>query len=258
MDLTDRDLADLAQFLGRRLDVRLDETPPPATAREAAERAAAWSDALHEARSAGTLSALMLRIARRHPNDANLVAAASLVTDPGHGSDGPLVLALVGAAAGSATLAAAALLAVGWLVSRGVDLSGSTAAELPPALAAVGPGVVEAPVRIERPVPSGRCTRPDGERVGWWDAGRTYPGDAGQIVTIDGKHNVRDEYPHRGNRWATGTRIHCLLQPGDAVRLGEPVRVDGGRWWVPLVTGDLLPPTVSAGLDDGSGADRQG
>lgn len=255
MDLTDRDLAELARFLGRRLDVRLDETPPPASEREAADRAAAWSTALHEARTAGTLSALMLRIARRHPNDANLVAAASLVTDPGHGSDGPLVLALLGAAVGSAAIAAAALLAVGWMVVHGVDLSGEHTDV--PVLAAIGPGAVDAPVRIERPVPTGRCTRPDGGQVGWWDAGRTFPGEAGQIVRIDGKHNVRDEYPHRGNRWATGTRIRCLLQPGDAVRLGEPVEVDGGRWWVPLTTGDLLPPAVSEGPAP-SGTDRQG
>ncbi|MEZ4320274.1 MAG: hypothetical protein R3F61_22535 [Myxococcota bacterium] len=248
MELTDTDLSDLAAFFGRRLDVTLTPTPAPRTAAEERQRAMAWLLALEEAQDHGKLSALLYRISRKFPDDRNLQEACSLLTDPGRSSDraaGLVFLAAGGVGAAGmlgATAIAAALFFTGLPTETPLLMADiSTTAPLAPALEIVGESPAEAPGRLEVPVPTGRCTSPDGGLVGYWYAGSTRPGRVGRVVTFDRAVNVRVDYPDTHNDFDTRSHIECVLQPGDHVKLSAaPILVPGGRYWVPLTTGDLV------------------
>ncbi|MCB9675488.1 MAG: hypothetical protein H6737_10255 [Alphaproteobacteria bacterium] len=253
MELTETDLNDLAAFFGRRLDVNLTPTPAPQTRAEERQRAMAWLLTLEEAQEHGKLSALVLRISRKFPDDRNLQEACGILMDPGRSSD---------RVAGLVFLAAGAVGAAGMLVGAGLivaavatgasfsDVASMSRISVEPAMEVVGASEeAMTPNRAVLTAFTGRCTRPDGGRVGYWYAGRRNPGGVGQIATFDRAVNVRVDFPDRHNDFDARSHIECVLQPGDHVRIsGEPILVPGGAWWVPLYTGDLETPARTAGI----------
>lgn len=240
MDLTQADLEELASFFGRRLDPALARTPPPADDREERRRTAAWLLVLEDAAEQGRLSALFTRIRNRHPSDTQLQKALELLLEPGSRGSSLIGVVLLAAAAAGLLLVVGAGgggLALAWSLQDAVAPAQSLGQV---AIATVDTGPSSTPARAEHAVPTGRCTRPDGGRVGYWYAGRKPPGAPGDRVTLDGAVNVRLDYPDTHNGFDTGAHIECVLQPGDVVRLSaEPIPVAGGAWWVPLATGDL-------------------
>ena len=89
---------------------------------------------------------------------------------------------------------------------------------------------------------NGRCTAAkSGAVVGYWYAGAVAPGQAGSTIEIDSSVNVRADYPDRHNDYDARSDVRCVLKAGDLVRLSkDPIMVPGDRYWVPLVSGDLL------------------
>ncbi len=243
MDLTESDLRELATFFGRRIDVTLTPTPAPRTSDEERQRAMAWLCHLEEAQEQGRLSAIILRITRAFPDDDNLQQVCGLLREPGRNGDRPAGLVFLGAGAVGAVGLAAAAAGVVMVVAMGFGgPRPSVGAADTPALQVVGPVEQSAPLRLESAPPRGRCTREDGGLVGYWYAGSTPPGLAGEVVSIDKMVNVRIDYPDRHNDFDSRSHIECLLNAGDRVRLSAaPIAVPGGRYWIPLQTGDLLP-----------------
>jgi len=77
--------------------------------------------------------------------------------------------------------------------------------------------------------------------VGYWYAGDTAPGIAGETVTVPHAVNVRADYPDVHNNFDARAHINCVLQEGDVVRLSkDPILVPADRYWIPLVNGDLV------------------
>ena len=116
--------------------------------------------------------------------------------------------------------------------------------------------VAEAPAREEAPAAragmadekpqvgttgAARCTSKPGEIVGYWHAGETPPGRAGDTLEMPHGRNVRADYPDVHNRFDARAEVQCQLHRADRVKLTrEPIRVPGGHYWVPLMHGDLL------------------
>lgn len=75
--------------------------------------------------------------------------------------------------------------------------------------------------------------------VGYWYAGEEPPGSAGTDWTMPETVNVRAAYPSDDNHWSSKSEVRCVLPVGTPVKLGEPVRVPPGHWWIELrVDGD--------------------
>jgi len=248
MELTDSDLSDLAAFFGRRLDVRLTPTPAARTDAQARQRAMAWLLTLEEAQDRGHLSALLLKISRRFPDDPNLQEACALLIEPGRSSDRAAGLVFLAAgAAGVAGLLASGVGLTAAVVTGFIPPAEPTFTSLTPAIEVVGNSPVDSPIRHESAAPVGRCTNPDAAQVGYWYAGSQYPGGVGSTVPFDRAVNVRVDYPDHHNRFDARSHIECVIQPGDRVRISrEPVLVPGNRYWVPLVSGDLVAPKRTA------------
>lgn len=244
MDLNQADIEELAAFFGRRLDPALARTPPPADAREERRRTAAWMLVLEEAADQGRLSALFARIRNKHPADAQLQRALELLLEPGSHGSSAIGAVLLAAAAAGFVLVAGAVTTGGVAAWYGLqpDAAVARAVQLGQVeIATVQTGPETLPTRAEHAPITGRCTRPDGGRVGYWYAGRQSPGMRGDQVTLTGAVNVRVDYPDAHNRFHTGAHIECVLQKGDIVELSsDPIPVPGGAWWVPLSTGDLV------------------
>jgi len=108
---------------------------------------------------------------------------------------------------------------------------------VPPALPA--PAAPAPPRRVGGPA---ACPGLAPGVTGWWHAGRSSPGRAGDEVRIASGVNVRDAVPSEATRWALGGFL-CSLKEGARVRVAaEPVFVKGGAWWVPVRGEDLLEP----------------
>lgn len=233
MRLSDPELHDLAAFFARRFDLRLRtlETPAPPGLE------AAWQDQIRARMEAGTLTALLAQARHRYPDDTNLRDVVELLHEPDRSANRVVALLLGGVATAAALFVGTVLVgAVG--VSLALRAPVVEAPARTAALAVVETGAPVSPERaIARPV-EGRCAGMAGEVVGYWYAGEQAPG---AMATLERMVNVRADYPSRDNGWDARAHIRCVLHPGDRVRVSEaPVRVDGGRYWVPLVAGDLL------------------
>ncbi len=80
------------------------------------------------------------------------------------------------------------------------------------------------------------CKGQAGEIVGYWYAGATAPGAAGDTITVPQDVNVRADYPDKHNGYDARTPVRCTLGAGDRITLGaDPILVPGDRYWVPLV-----------------------
>jgi len=81
------------------------------------------------------------------------------------------------------------------------------------------------------------CRGAPGELVGYWYAGRSAPGKAGDRITVPRDLNVRADYPDRHNDFDARTPIRCTLGEGAGLVLtADPIAVPGGAYWVPLHT----------------------
>ncbi|MFT5583682.1 MAG: hypothetical protein ACI9VR_001262 [Cognaticolwellia sp.] len=119
-----------------------------------------------------------------------------------------------------------------------------------PAVALVGPvELVDPPaiVPIDDTPPEtdgewieGRCGGPAGRLVGYWYAGAPFEPGQGERYALKNSKNVRADYPRRENGWDAREPVTCVLKQGDSVDLTHaPILVDGGKYWVPLYSGDL-------------------
>lgn len=86
----------------------------------------------------------------------------------------------------------------------------------------------------------GRCGGPAGRLVGYWYAGAPFEPTQGERYQLKNSKNVRADYPRRENSWDAREPVTCVLKQGDTVNLSHaPILVDGGKYWVPLYSGDL-------------------
>lgn len=272
MDLTDRELQDLAAFFSRRLTPECAvrdplDAPPPGI-----DPVVAWTEELIAARDKGTLDAVVRRVHRALPDDAAVAEACRLLTRrQGTGESLVLGVVLAGGAvalmlsiAGGVT-AVAGLTALEAATTQSVLAAASTAPlpyHLPDELGAEAPastapakstptydppfptlsaGTVSAPraheASGESRGPRG-CRASDGSVVGYWYAGRARPGALGDTVRVPHSVHVRAQVPSRDNGWSARATVRCTLGRGDRVLLRrEPIDVGGGHWWVPLVAG---------------------
>ena len=235
MHLDDAELGELARFLARRFDLelhRLDGAP-------SASLEQAWTERLQERRDAGRLPVLFAQLRNRHPEDTNLRDVVELLAEPSRGADQAAGFFLMAAAAAVLFFGTAGVGAAGavWLLDGEVQ---AVEAPVAPVLATLEGAEMSHPERAEQDTVPGRCGGGPGEVVGYWYAGATAP--TGEVLTMPETVNVRAAYPERANDWDARSPIRCVLHAGDLVRLSQqPVHVDGDRYWVPLVAGDLLP-----------------
>lgn len=72
--------------------------------------------------------------------------------------------------------------------------------------------------------------------VGWWYAGESEPGKLGYTLTLDRGVRIRSDYPRAENGWLAEAPTRCVLGPGSRLKIAkEPVQIEGGAWWVPVV-----------------------
>jgi hypothetical protein len=84
------------------------------------------------------------------------------------------------------------------------------------------------------------CDGEPDEIVGYWFSGEAAPGGVGDVYTVDGGVNVREELPSGANGYSL-TPVVCTLGGGWQVRIGlEPVLISGGAYWVPFRPKDLV------------------
>lgn len=79
-------------------------------------------------------------------------------------------------------------------------------------------------------VPRSGCHASGGATVGWWYAGTSAPGSAGETITLKRGANVRASAPSAENHWRLGAPVGCGLEAGDRVTLGEVRTIPGGVW----------------------------
>ena len=92
----------------------------------------------------------------------------------------------------------------------------------------------------------GRCTLKEGGVVGYWYAGENRPGASGQTITMEYSVNVRADYPDAHNGFNARSPVRCGLLTGDTVKLSQdPILVPGDRYWVPILSGDLVAEAVA-------------
>ncbi len=92
----------------------------------------------------------------------------------------------------------------------------------------------------------GRCTTAAGGLVGYYYAGRSAPGAAGETITVDRTAFVRADYPDRHNRYNAKAAVRCSVIEGDQLTLtGAPIAVPGDAYWVPVYSGAVAPARVA-------------
>ena len=267
MNWSEEELVELATFLSRRMDTRLErrdptDLPPPG------DPVGDWVAELKAANAAGRLPKLATRVRAVDPSDTNLQEVCGLLAqrDPA-----PLRKVVAGSLVFALTLVAIGGAAAGWMGNEAAtpsvvlqpqsltavapeptrfDEPTPVAEVLPEPTPALAAEPVEAPptpveaatVAVAPPVPG--CEAPKGELIGYWYAGEDAPGAAGEAVTIAQTVNVRADYPDVHNEFNKRADVRCILDEGAQVVLTQsPIRVPGDHYWVPLVGGDLVPKT---------------
>ncbi|MCK6503284.1 effector-associated domain EAD1-containing protein [Myxococcota bacterium] len=258
--------------LVRQAGISLDDTL-------AGDQLAVWSTVIVEAQAQGRLRRLARAAAKSDVGDTNLQEVCTLlgqdearIQPMALGAGGLLVLALViGVGAWwtrggeqtapaapeveAAPVEAAAVTAVEASPAEPAPAAAPPAELAPAAAPPAEPASVEAPAA--RPADAavapadatpaagagaGRCTGTPGQVVGYWYAGSTAPGRAGQTITMRSGANVRADYPDVHNGYNARAPMTCALKAGDRLTLSrDPIAVPGGAFWVPVVAGDLLP-----------------
>ena len=128
-------------------------------------------------------------------------------------------------------------------ITESLETTEVVAAAVPPPVVERTPAIQTKPVSVEADPANhnGRCTIPDDGVVGYWYAGESAPGAAGEVVVVPHSVNVRADYPDRHNSYDARAAIRCQLASGDRIQLtAEPILVPGDRYWVPLYNGDLI------------------
>ena len=246
MNLDEADLRELAVAIARR---------------DRSRDVVGWEEALSRAQRRGSLDRMLRALARDHPSDEVLQSIANLVGARRRPTAGMV------AALGTAVATAAAALAVVTMTGEGaVEVAiahpaqqlPATPAPEPVSLASTAPTFAVVPPTAEAeppraapepqqpiqsgapPVASGPCATGADDVIGYWYAGPSSPGQAGDIIEVAHSVNVRADYPDRHNRFDARTTVRCVLPRGATVRLSlDPVHVPGDRWWVPLTPADL-------------------
>lgn len=239
-------LEELSVFYARRLPdgaaevARATGLPPPG-----ATGVQAWRDLIASGERTGKTYAVAKRVSGLLPGDENALEAARSLA-PAGGSRW-----MVGVAA-----AAALALAVG---TAAVMSSGTAQADVKPAAPAAAPAPaklasptavvqeVAAPAPFAPPVTSRPTTLaasvataqlPSACRgagtIGWWYAGATAPGHAGETITMRRGATVRTGAPSAAHGWRMEPTVPCGLKAGDVITLGELRPMPGGELWVEL------------------------
>lgn len=252
---------ELAKFFAKRLTTALRPRHPQVHPDEQG-----WSERLEEA----NLSQLAQQISDACPHDANLQLACKELRRLGQNRR-PVQLLGIG-------LAATALLVVGFTTwSHNPSSDGSLVPQLastalaapaslptkqtpsaPPEVASKADAKqADAPQGKDRPNPSPLAGLSDEEEgtlspnltpcaelqagvVGYWYAGTTSPGSAGDTIQIDSWINVRQALPTYRNDWNTKSSVECVLRPGDVVTLHrDPEYVPRDSYWIPMRAQDV-------------------
>jgi hypothetical protein len=293
MQLTDEEVEDLALFLAKRFPTpayretlvrRADlvQVDPTQT-----DPVAGWAAVLHVAIIEGRIGTLAEVLRDEAEGDPNLRIACDLLagkrrtprTVAAAGLGASLIAVLVvGGAATARMLGQEPVLEMEpTALAAPAHITTEDAAQGPPSLVPEAdpvpvPGVAEAPPAQAPAVvpappkavaraarhPAGWCEADAQGIVGYWYAGTTAPGKAGDVISVPRSANVRADYPHEGNDFSKTARVRCSLTIGDRVRLSlDPVRVAGTHFWVPLSVGDRVAaagrttaiPTVPVTVD---------
>ncbi len=110
-----------------------------------------------------------------------------------------------------------------------------SAATAPPAPAAIEAPAPQRPHAVASLAPSTKvprfgCHADPGSTVGWWYAGQSAPGQAGQTITLTRGANVRAGAPSAESHWRLAPPVGCGLEAGDRITLGEVREIPGGVW----------------------------
>ena len=275
MQLQPEDLEELADFFAKRFPNSADrEALVRSTGLDTvlpSEPLPAWLVLLATAQQSDRMGVLIQAAAGLRPDDDSLSDVAEAFSEQKKLPIGKALISLV-------VLFALGLGAWGWFATseqhinkpvpstpNTVELKRETTPPAPapgdlrvtpaiPALAAPAPqaAVVElteppAVVPIDDTPPEtdgdwieGRCGGPAGRLVGYWYAGAPFEPGQGAVYALKNSKNVRADYPRRENGWDAREPITCVLKRGDSVELTHaPILVDGGKYWVPLYSGDL-------------------
>lgn len=274
MELQPEDLEELADFFAKRFPNAADrEALVRSTGLDTilpSEPLPAWLVLLATAQQKDRMGVLVQAAAGLRPEDDSLSDVADAFSEQQK-------LPLGKAAISLAVLLALGLGAWGWFatseghINERVPATPSTvdlkpekpliprpekpAAIPPPDVGPTAPAVVEPEPAPEPPevVPiddtppetdgewvEGRCGGPAGRLVGYWYAGAPFEPEQGERYQLKNSKNVRADYPRRENSWDAREPVTCVLKQGDTVNLSHaPILVDGGKYWVPLYSGDL-------------------
>lgn len=263
MNLDDHELRDLADFLSRRFPASVDRAALAVAARvpipedDSDER---WRAVVWWAQDRGTLPRMIAMAWRMRPDDPKLAEMAALLPSTRRwpwvvatlfllagagavwmGRGTPLVAAVPPAPTTSAARTAPPGPPASPAPARGAD---APAAEPPPPAAPeAAPAPLPLPASASATPTTGRCAAANGALLGYWYAGGSAPGEAGQIYSMKGGATVRADYPRPENHYQAHAEIRCGLVAGDQIRLTQaPIPVSGGVWWVPFLGGDLVLP----------------
>lgn len=275
MHLTHQELRSLALFLAKRFPSPADISPLACTARldfdptgpDDAE--ADWFALLATAHEQGRLEGLVRAASAACPEDENMVELQAILAPQ---RSNVVRLVAVGAVVGVAATAllTAGLVAWGLSGDDAVAAQVSTQRDVPVAASVVTPDeatpaeVVDLPPQPEpveepaeapqaapvaTPAPQGTADAAlpepcapsaDEEVLGWWYAGETAPGAAGEVVSVPRTLNVRADYPGHHNAYDARAEVRCILLEGTALTLHkDPKKVPPGHFWVPLTAADL-------------------
>ncbi len=263
MRLDDSEIRDLAGFLARRCGP---EGGPPGFGAEAH-----WVVRLHDAQADNALGPVVRSVAARWPQDENLQAAVRILAPR------PSRLPIAVAAMAASLVFGLGGVGLAWKTAQVLNGAPTlVAAAQPPVVAASAPVlaplqpqsvivVPQAPATVvanTAPVvapqrvltvkgaagPAGSpCGSAPTSAVGWWHAGERKPGAVGDVVTVRQAVNVRSFFPNEQNRYSMRSDVLCVLDSGAQLRLsGEPVRIPGNSWWVPVSGGDIMDDAVAA------------
>lgn len=119
--------------------------------------------------------------------------------------------------------------------------------QLEPSLAdeeAVAPSSVQPsqPGALVESDPRGPCRGERGVVLGYAYAGDRRPGRRGEVWLVRQSVYVRADYPRADNDWDARAPIRCVLPTGARVELRkEPIAIDGGAYWVPVLGQTVSP-----------------
>ncbi|MBM4392345.1 MAG: hypothetical protein FJ090_14590 [Deltaproteobacteria bacterium] len=270
--IDESDLDGLARACARRFPTAESQRPfaravgLDADPTEMDDASATWEQMLRAAQARGRLVDLARALARAAPGDENLVALAralGVAAAPSTRSPSPLVLGLLGM-----VLVVGAVLA--WDHGQGEETSAATSTTTPASRSTVtstapastatstetpaeapaeaptstttstAPGTVPAqakePAQAKQPAPA-VATRPAGRSAcsGYFYAGRSSPGDAGDTITLGRDARVRADYPRAANGHNAAAPERCVLTRGTVIALSRaPIDASNGHYWVPV------------------------